>query len=99
MSLFESRKLVRINSDCRELVGYIICNTTNRERTGRWTPLQNRLRSSAKKDRCLMLNLWFAVEDAASAASFKKSEFGNEISVSWFPATGDSKRPFPNLLN
>jgi glycosyltransferase involved in cell wall biosynthesis len=46
-----------------------------------------------------MFNLWFAVEDAASAASLKKSEFGNEINVSWFPATGDSKRPFPNLLN
>jgi glycosyltransferase involved in cell wall biosynthesis len=46
-----------------------------------------------------MFNLWFAVEDAASADSLKKSEFGNDINISWFPATGDSKRPFPNLLN
>lgn len=46
-----------------------------------------------------MFNLWFAVEDAASAASFKKMDFGTWANASWFPATGDSKRPFPNLLN
>jgi glycosyltransferase involved in cell wall biosynthesis len=46
-----------------------------------------------------MFNLWFAIEDAASAASLKKANFGSDINVTWFPATGDSKRPFPNLLD
>ncbi len=46
-----------------------------------------------------MYNFWFAIEDAASAASLKKANFGSDINAVLFPATGDSQRPFPNLLS
>jgi glycosyltransferase involved in cell wall biosynthesis len=44
-----------------------------------------------------MYNVWFAIEDRASAATLKKADFGNLINPVWFPVTGDTARPFPTL--
>ncbi len=46
-----------------------------------------------------MHNIWFAVEDRSWANSLKKNITGSEITATWFPATGDGPRPFPNLLD
>src|SRR5438105_2273663 len=43
-------------------------------------------------------NFWFVIEDRDSAAALRKANFTPDVNATWFPATGDTQRPFPTLL-
>lgn len=70
--------------------------------------LQN---NTAQEGGTPMYNFWLAIEDRSSATLSKllntsqtqpqtqKNKLTNDLNLTWFPATGNSHRPFPTLLN